>query len=209
MGKSDPIVFKWYLSHVRDKYENVAFLGFDGENNFSRLVNSDNRDFYDLSLGNWNINDRDWNIDKKYDAVICTRCAYFSKDPASFIKNCLDILNDRGHLLVDWGIGDHWRFSNYKVGWVKNGEHEHCYGSDNFLWSALWNKEFLRHSECKKFSSWVQKMGYDDLEQAIIDEVPSIIDPADIVSLFKSASVDILCLWKDSPQLYMLLNCTK
>ena len=209
MGKSDPILFRWYISHVKSDQKSIAFLGFNGENNFSRIVNGIDRDFYDLSLGNWNINDEVWNIDKKYDAVICTRCAYFAKDPEKFIANCHKILNDNGHLLVDWGLGDHWRFEEYKVGWVKNEEHEYCYGEDNFLWSTVWHESFLSHAECQKFSEWIKKKKYDDLEKAINDEVPSILSPEKISGLFKSVMIDMVSLWEESPQLYILLSCIK
>lgn len=209
MGKSDPILFKWYLSHAKTDQKSIAFLGFNGENNFSRIVNGLDRDFYDLSLGNWNINDEEWNIDKKYDAVICTRCAYFAKDPEKFIANCYKMLNDNGHLLIDWGLGDHWRFEEYKVGWVKNEEHEYCYGEDNFLWSTLWHNSFLKHSECQKFAEWIKKKNYDDLEKAINDEVPCVLSPEKLSGLFKSVMVDMLSLWEDSPQLYILLSCVK
>ena len=209
MGKSDPILFRWYISHIKTAQKSIAFLGFNGENNFSRIVNGIDRDFYDLSLGNWNINDEEWNIAKKYDAVICTRCAYFAKDPEKFIANCHKILNDNGHLLVDWGLGDHWRFEEYKVCWVKNEEHEYCYGEDNFLWSTVWHESFLNHSECQKFSEWIKKKKYDDLEKAINDEVPSILSPEKLSGLFKSVMVDMVSLWEESPQLYILLSCVK
>ena len=35
-------------------------------------------DCYDLSLKNWNINS-EWELDKKYDRIISTRCPYFAK----------------------------------------------------------------------------------------------------------------------------------
>ena len=119
------------------------------------------------------------------------------------------ILNDNGHLLVDWGLGDHWRFEEYKVGWVKNEEQEYCYGEDNFLWSTVWHESFLNHSECQKFSEWIKKKKYDDLEKAINDEVPSILSPEKLSGLFKSVMIDMVSLWEESPQLYILLSCIK
>ena len=102
----------------------IALLGF-----------KDNRissgDLYDLELGNWNINS-DWKLPKKYNSIISTRCPYFAKNPKDFIKRCYDNLEDNGEIFLDWGLGDHWRFENYKVGWVKDGEHEFAYKNDNF-----------------------------------------------------------------------------
>ena len=35
-------------------------------------------------MGNWDIN-TDWELKKKYNTIICTRCAYFAKNPEDFI----------------------------------------------------------------------------------------------------------------------------
>ena len=40
-------------------------------------------------------------------------------------------------LLADWGLGDHWRYEDFKVGWVKGEEHESFYSDNNFLWSFV------------------------------------------------------------------------
>jgi len=103
-----------------------------------------NGDLYDLSLGNWEINS-EWKLPRKYDTIICTRCAYFAKDPDDFIKQCYDNLNENGLLYVDWGLGDHWRFAEFKVGWVKGGEQEYAFGDDNYLWSMVWDDTFLKN----------------------------------------------------------------
>ena len=58
MGRSDPIIFQWYIDHIYQKnVDKIAFLGFNGENSLTSAFNSDEKDFYDLGLGNWNIND--------------------------------------------------------------------------------------------------------------------------------------------------------
>jgi len=210
MGKSDPIIFRWYLTHMNLRpIDSIAFLGFTGENDFTREIPARERDFYDLQLENWNINDNVWSIDKKYDVVVCTRCAYFAKDPNKFLENCLSLLNKGGKLIVDWSLGDSWRFENFKIGWVKDGEHEFCYGEDNLLWSAVWSDIFQEHTEFKKFENWVEKFGYDDVKKAIFDEVPSILKIENVVGLFKSVTCDIITLWEDSPQMYVLLSCIK
>ena len=127
MGKSDPFVFSEYEKALEGLTANsIAFLGFSKENNFTRKLQAPTRHFYDLSLSNWGIND-DWNLSQKYDLIICTRCAYFAKDPQNFISKCINHLTSGGHALVDWGLGDHWRFQDFKVGWVKDGEHEYAY----------------------------------------------------------------------------------
>ena len=97
MGKTDPIIIPKYLSLIPGlDYENACFLGFSGENNLTKNIKSKRRSFYDLSLGNWNINDKEWKIKEKFDLVVSTRCPYFSKDPKLFFENCHKILSPGG-----------------------------------------------------------------------------------------------------------------
>ena len=45
-------------------------------------------------------------------------------------------------IFLDWGLGDHWRFKNYKVGWFKDGEHEWFYNkTSNDLYIRLFNDD--------------------------------------------------------------------
>ena len=107
MGRSDPHVLTFYNKTVKPK-GSIALLGFSNNNFY-------NGDLYDLSLDNWNINS-EWILKKKYDTIICTRCAYFAEDPWDFIERCHEHLNKDGVLYVDWGLGDHWRFEGVR-GW--------------------------------------------------------------------------------------------
>jgi len=129
MGQSDAALYAnlYYPNIILEG--DVALLGFENNQYF-------NGDCYDLKLGNWNINS-EWELDKKYDTIVSLRCPYFAKDPEDFIKRCYRHLNESGKLYVDWGLGDHWRFDKFKIGWVKDGEHEYAYKEDNFLWSAV------------------------------------------------------------------------
>ena len=133
MGRSDQFLKPFWGKHIKPEGL-TALLGFSDNSKF-------NGDTYDLELGNWDINS-DWSLPKKYDTIICTRCAYFAKDLDSFFRKCHESLNEGGLLFVDFGIGDHWRFSDYKVGWIKDGEHEYAYKKDNFLWSCIWDDKF-------------------------------------------------------------------
>jgi hypothetical protein len=207
MGKSDPIIIPIYQKMLgsEKKYENVAFLGFSEHNNLTRSIKCKKSDFYDLSLGNWNINDLDWNIPYKYDLVVCTRCAYFAKDVTQFFKNIEKISNIDSDFLIDWGVGDHWRFENYKVGWVKNKEHEYAYNENNFLWSAVWHDEFLNHPEFLKFESWVKKFGYKSVKEALVEEVPELFN-LDNLPKNITISAALISLWEESPQLYIILK---
>lgn len=214
MGRSDPFVFNAYKKVLPNRvYNSVAFLGFSGSNSFTNSIASEEKDFYDLSLENWQINDIEWDIDKKYDLVVCTRCPYFSKSPDKFLNNCLKILKEDGILLADWGLGDHWRFDNYKIGWVKDGEQEYAYNDNNFLWSTLWHESFNQHPEYLKFCNNVKKFGYEDVKEAIFDEVPSVLNIEKYLqrnsSQIKNFNVGLMSLWPELPQLYIIVCLTR
>ena len=199
MGKSDPILHKFYKQHIQ-QYGETALLGFTNNNWFYG-------DLYDRQIGNWDINS-DWSLDKKYDTIISLRCPYFARDPEDFIKRCYNNLNEGGCLYTDWGLGDHWRFDNYKVGWVKNREHEYAYGQDNLLWSTVWDDSFLEHDQYQLFSSRIKKLGYTDTKQAIYDEVPSILKLEKFKTKFKIL-YNMISLWDDAPQLYIIVKSKK
>lgn len=207
MGKSDPYVASAYRAVLESlNYQSVAFLGFSGPSFLTQMINSETKDFYDLQLGNWNINE-EWNIDKKYDLVVCTRCPYFSKDVSSFFSNINSILKEGGSFLVDWGLGDHWRFDNYKIGWIKDGEQEFAYQDNNFLWSTVWDDSFLNNQEFVKFSNWVKKFGYSDVKSSIFKEVPEVFQLRQLTNF--NLKVCLLSLWEDAPQLYIILKGEK
>lgn len=203
MGKSDPYVFNLYssvLSQGGIRQNSVAFLGFSGENSFTLGVKAINRDFYDLSLNNWEINS-EWKLNRNYDLIVSTRCPYFSKDPKDFLKRCLDHLAPGGHALIDWGLGDHWRFSDYKVGWCRNGQREFAYTRENFLNSCYWNSSLESDEETNKFWEAVKKgnFGYENevsLREIVEKEVPVLID-------YKTKITKTLFMWPQSPQLYI------
>lgn len=212
MGKSDSIVFPIYFETLKSNVDlsvikSVAFLGFVNENEFTSKINGTTRHFYDLALGNWDINSN-WNLRQKYDLIVCTRVAYFSKDPTTFIKKCCEYLSDSGYALVDWGLGDHWRFSAYKVGWIRHGEHEHAYKAGNTLNSCFWIDDLEKDENVNAFWTWVvsqPKFGYssnDKLRKIVYDEVPSIVS-------YKTHALRCVALWQNSPQLYIITIISK
>jgi len=199
MGRSDPHIFNFYNQNIKPS-GSTALLGFTNNKWF-------NGDLYDLQLGNWNINS-EWELPKKYDTIICLRCAYFSKNPDDFIVRCYNSLNDGGKLYVDWGLGDHWRFKDYKIGWLKNEEHECAYESDNYLWSTVWDDSFLENEQFKLFSKRVEKFGYNDVKEAIYQETPEVLILNYIKKFFK-INYNIIALWEDMPQLYIFIKGIK
>jgi SAM-dependent methyltransferase len=182
------------------KEGDIALLG-STSNNFSR------GDLYDLSLDNWDINS-DWSLPKKYDAIISTRCPYFAKDPEDFVKRCCDNLKEGGQIFLDWGLGDHWRFENYKIGWVKEDEHESFYKKNNFLWSTVWDDSFLDNEEFILFSKRVEKHGYKDVKKAVFEEVPSVLHYSAINKYFNTC-YNLKTFWEENPQLYIMINGVK
>jgi len=201
MGVSNAIVVPFYKKHMIDIKGDIALLGSSNNDMFDG-------DLYDLSLGNWEINS-EWMLPKKYDTIICTRCAYFAQKPYNFIERCHNSLNDNGRLYVDWGIGDHWRFTKFKVGWNKNGEQEYAYSRTNFLWSMVWNDDFLKDKECIRFEKEIEKYGYSSLKDAIYLEVPSILDTYHIDKYFKEVKYNILTIVSPYLQMYVLVSGVK
>jgi len=199
MGRSDNLLFPFYKNTIIEKGD-TALLGFTNNNHFKG-------DLYDSQLNNWDINSN-WELSKKYDTIICTRCAYFAKDPLDFIARCYNHLNKDGILYVDWGLGDHWRFKNYKVGWVKDNEHEYAYSDDNFLWSTVWHDSFINNNQYKLFEHRIEKFGYTSVKDAIFEEVPSVLKLHSIIDFFE-VSYSMLSLWDDLPQLYTMLICKR
>ena len=115
----------------------------------------------------------------------------------------MDHIKNSGKIYLDWGFGDHWRFDNYKVGWLKDNEHEWHYSETNYLWSGYWDDDLLDDSEVKLFEKYIKKLGYIDLKQAVIDETPSLFNLKNIDINYK---VHTKFLWPDCPQLYILLE---
>ena len=199
MGRSDSILQNNFYGNLPNK-EPKALLGFSNNNWLSG-------DLYDLELGNWDINS-EWKLTKKYNSIISTRCPYFSAHPKDFIKRCHDNLEDGGEIFLDWGLGDHWRFDNYKVGWIKDGEQEYAYVNDNFLWSCVWDDSFLENEQYKLFEKKIEKFGYTNLKESIFEEVPVILE-LDYIKKYFKIEYDILQLWDDLPQLYISIRGNK
>lgn len=203
MGKSDLFIFPEYIKILpKLNYDSVAFLGQASENQFTKNINSNVRHFYDLTLKNWQINS-EWQLKQKYDLIVCTRCAYFSKDPNTFIEKCKSYLTPDGNALIDWGLGDHWRFKDYKVGWVRNGEQEFAYNQNNFLYSCFWNEDLLKDVQVQLFWKAIKEnenfgyFNYKNLTSVINEEVPRLVS-------YECKKIKTKFLWPDNPQLYII-----
>ena len=202
MGKSNKLVFPWYIKNLPENAKRIAILGSTEDSFVYQKYPNAEIKLYDIQLCNWDINADVWNIEEcSFDLVVITRCAYFSKDPESLIEKSLKLLREMGILFVDWGMGDHWRFKNYKVGWVKDGEHEFAYHEDNFLWSTVWSHDLLTHTQVQIFAERIKKYGYSCIESAINTEFPRVFNINNKDTLIK---VDALALWEENPQLYIL-----
>ena len=200
MGKSDPFLFSKYYDMTSDlQPKSVALLGFSSENVYTKKLPGTHH-LYDRALENWDINS-DWKLQQKYDLIISTRCPYFAKDPHAFFNLCIKHMNPGGAVMLDWGLGDHWRFENYKVGWVRDGEHEFAYADDNKLYSCLWRESFEADNTVKRYRALVAgRFGYPidmNLTQVVNDEVPSLVD-------YDYNKIQFECLWPDAPQLYIM-----
>lgn len=203
MGKSN-----YYLNPIYEKLfpmnKPIALLGFENIPHF--IKNKQYIDCYDLKLNNFEINS-DWKINKKYKSIICTRCLYFCKDPIKFFKKCKEYLEKDGEIFVDFGLGHHLtKFKDFKVGWIKNGEHEWEYKEKNYLWSCIWDDSFLKNDQVQLFQKRIQKFCYNDLSLAIKNEVPVLISKSELEELFSNIDISFLALWEDMPQLYIFIK---
>jgi SAM-dependent methyltransferase len=200
LGKSDAIVYPWYKSKsILPQGGHVLFLGQTRHNDFTSSI-SCRAEFLDISLGNWEINAGPWPNDK-FDAVVCTRCAYFSSDAQAFIEKCKSMTKPGGIVFIDWGLGDHWRFKEFKVGWRSDSEEETVLfnGHRSSLRSAFWHPRLEDHSEVQKFKTWIKKFGYEgSLTDHILRETSSVSSDT------FNCVIDCLSIWPDAPQLYIL-----
>ena len=211
MGRSDPHLFPLYRALV-PRASPIALLGFASARAFDDpKIEALVPDLFDISFSehdsrHWNING-EWPLVERYESIVCTRCPYFARDPLEFFRNAHSSLAPGGKLFVDFGLGDHWRFVDYKVGWIKGGEHEWAYRADNFLWSCMWDESFLRDPQVQLFADRIKKFGYDDLDAAVKREVPSLVTPNELTEMF-DLDVSFLALWEDAPQLYIIVSGT-
>jgi hypothetical protein len=203
MGKSDKYLIPIFKK-LFPKKKPSALLGFSKIPDF--MENKNDIDLYDLSLSNFDLN-TDWKLKRKYKSIICTRCLYFCKDPIKFLLKCKEYLDNDGEIFIDFFYGHGWtRFKNFKVGWVKNGEHEWEYNENNFLWSGIWDDSFLDNEHVKLFEKRIIKHGYTDLKKAVKDEFPTLIEISSIKNIYKYVNLNFFALWDDMPQLYIFIN---
>lgn len=201
MGLSNRVVLPFYERRI-SKSGKVGYLGDRDK---------PDGDCYDLSLGNWNINDK-WALRDKYDTLICTRTAPFASSPLDFLERCHTSLNEGGVLYVDWLYGEHWRFPMFKVGWLRNDEQEHAYEYANYLWSGVWDDSFMDHPAVEEFDYAIKKSGYysssETLPSIMKNEVPSLLGLGAMREFFE---IEYSFLYCDAvaPSLYVLLTCKK
>lgn len=214
MGRSDPFVFKNYIdifnNYQINNFKNVCFLGQQSENFFSNFIKSENKFYFDIKKDNWNINVFPYEIKRKYDLIVCTRCAYFSSNPIKFLSEIHNHLNSDGKIFIDWGLGDHFRHKNFKIGFKNSIEHESAYYDDNFLSSVYWDDEIMKSQHAKIFMKNCEKLGYSAcLKEIVKKEVPSIVTESDITEFYKKIKVEVFTLWTEAPQLYIVTQMTK
>jgi hypothetical protein len=204
MGKSDEILFREYAKIVAgvNLEGPAALLGFFEHNQFTMRLGLES-DLYDITAG-WNINS-DWKLKRQYNTIISTRCPYFAKDPLDFLARVRSSLAPGGYMFLDWGLGDHWRYPHYKVGWFRDGEHEEAYYPGNRLHSCFWTPEISKHPTVEQFWRAARVVGGydegDDIDAVVKREVPSLLTTT---PGFRIVTQHLLSLWPQSPQLYIM-----
>ncbi len=223
MGKSDPIIFNAYYNalkkELKDRHiNNVAFMGFNEPNQLTIQIEKNlcsgihGADFFDISRENWDIN-KEWKYtnNPKYDLIICTRCPFFAENPKKLINDFYSALLPGGVLLLDFGLGDHYRFNSgqYAVGFNKNGEQ--CYGHETKLNSVIWEDYFEESIGPKKFRELIKKFKeYDNditLTEIVNKEMPIVVSLNELD--IRPKCIDFVGLWPESPQLYIILTFKK
>ena len=72
----------------------------------------------------------------------------------------------------------------------------------------MWDESFLEDEQYKLFEERVKSFKYNNVKQAIFNEVPTVLELKEIEDKF-NISTSLLALWTDSPQLYILLKGIK
>lgn len=212
MGVSDAKLTPWYREKVKNFRGKIALLGFTEVPSW--VPKDQDYRCFDLQLGNFDINKLsdfyDNNKENRfgYDAVICTRVSYFCKDLDLLESVIYLITKPSGKIFIDTGIGDHWRYPIYKVGWVDNdGEHEKAYGNQklhSFFYDInTTNKAFHEFAEAalNYYSEDNQ-----DIHKIIAAEVPHLKIIFNLFSSWIIEDIDYLYLPDPRPQLY--IGCT-
>ena len=205
MGKTDKYLFPIY-EKLFPTQQPIALLCFTKIPDF---LNNKDVDLYDIQLNNFNLNDN-WKLKRKYNSIICSRALFFCKDLKLFFKKCLHFLNAGGNIYVDFCFG--WKPPKskiYKVGWLKNGEHDYCYSKDNKVWSSIWDDSFLENEEVKKYQKKIVKFGYNtlnDFKLGVYNETPTLLELNELKKMFNHVKINLFTIWDDIPQLYLFIN---
>ena len=209
MGKTNGRLFPIYRQRAIDlgitEEDKVAAFGFTKQPEWL-----DNKcDLFDEQLGNWEINSMFPQGEDIYDAVVCTRVAYFAKDPLKLVGQLHKLLKPGGKLLIDWGLGDHWRYAEFKIGWNHHGMQEEAYGYR--LYSAIWDKTLNSDPEVQAFLKYSQKFGYPEgtsMTDVLEIEVDRWRDVSEFLPMFSDYQITAHSFWPDAPQLYTILSAT-
>jgi hypothetical protein len=91
------------------------------------------------------------------------------------------------------------------VGWKKGDEQVFAqYDRPHPLVSTFWMPEFSDHPAAVQFSRMISRFGYRDaLEKIVRDEVPEVATSP------RPTAWDMIALWEESPQLYILTEFQK
>ena len=164
---------------------------------------------FDQELGNWEINSNFPEGEDVYDAIVCTRVAYFAADPLKLIVEFHRLLKPGGRLMIDWGIGDHWRYPKFRMGWKSHpeGPREAAYGYP--LMSAIWDDSLDIDIDALSFREWCIPHGYPhgtSIAEHLEEEVDCLRYVSEMMPMFQECSVEAHAFWPDSPQLYIILS---
>lgn len=185
MGNSDSEIIPWYKQNIVPVGD-TALIGFANHNVFEG-------DCYDLYINGWDINQNNGRFvlapNKLYDTVISTRCPCFCRWPKRFIKTCHSYLRMGGGLYIDYSWGSYTSEINSKkilfmIGFVKDGYCCSAHFEGNWVWSTIWDDSLMQDDGVKTFMHDAkEKYGYNNVKDAIFNEVPCVL-PLDYIKMF-------------------------
>jgi hypothetical protein len=218
MGQTDVMLNPIYAEKTKDFNGLVLCIGFRKRPAWlPRSCVADCRDLYhededkqldiNEAIENWTIDNYDI-----YDGIVCTRVAYFSKSPIELVERLSIVGKKNCKILIDWGIGDHWRFEPLNVGWYHpDGVQEFAYASGNFLWSTVWNNDWASDSEVWDFFLAMERhdkkydMTLGNTTNQILEEFPVVVNTRAFEKHMTGEWTHHM-FWPEAPQLYHIFK---
>lgn len=141
MGKTDSLIIPIYKRYLQKYFsDSVDFFGSTSKDKLCQNIKSAR--FFDLQIGNWNINTK-WSIQTS--RAVCLRTSGFAINPNDLITSFSKNMDKNGILLIDWSLGsDHYPRESKKWTWGWGNGADQCYGE-------------YKNKKCYLYSSYLSR----------------------------------------------------